>query len=44
VAAGQGLCPSALDLLGRALNGDVSPLLTAEDVEEIIVLAAPART
>jgi dTDP-4-amino-4,6-dideoxygalactose transaminase len=30
------MCPRTLDLLGRALNLDVSPLLTDEDVEEII--------
>ena len=30
------MCPRTLDLLGRALNLDVSPLLTDEAVEEII--------
>jgi dTDP-4-amino-4,6-dideoxygalactose transaminase len=29
-------CPRSLDLLGRAIHLDVSPLLTNEDVEELI--------
>ena len=44
MAAGQGLCPSALDLLGRALNVDVSTRLADEDVEALILMAAPAHT
>jgi dTDP-4-amino-4,6-dideoxygalactose transaminase len=36
VTYSQDMCPRTLDLLGRALNLDVSPLLTDEDVEEII--------
>ena len=30
------MCPRSLDLLGRAVHLDVSPLLTNEDVEETI--------
>jgi len=30
------MCPRTLDLLGRAINLDVSPLLTNQDVEEVI--------
>jgi dTDP-4-amino-4,6-dideoxygalactose transaminase len=30
------MCPRSLDLLGRAVHLDVSPLLTNEDVEEMI--------
>lgn len=30
------MCPRSLDLLGRAVHMDVSPLLTNEDVEEMI--------
>ena len=36
VSYSKDMCPRTLDLLGRALNFDVSPLLTDEDVEEII--------
>jgi dTDP-4-amino-4,6-dideoxygalactose transaminase len=36
VTYGKDMCPRTLDLLGRALNLDVSPLLTDADVEEII--------
>ena len=31
-----GMCPRTLDLLGRAVHLDVSPLLTNADVEEIV--------
>jgi hypothetical protein len=30
------MCPRSLDLLGRAVHLNVSPLLTNEDVEETI--------
>ena len=30
------MCPRSLDLLGRAVHLDVSPLLTNEDVEETV--------
>ncbi|MBX2999668.1 MAG: DegT/DnrJ/EryC1/StrS family aminotransferase [Caldilineaceae bacterium] len=30
------MCPRSLDLLGRAIHLDISPLLTNEDVEEMI--------
>jgi hypothetical protein len=30
------MCPRTLDLLGRALNLNVSPLLTDEDVADMI--------
>ena len=30
------MCPRSLDLLGRSVHLDVSPLLTNEDVEETI--------
>jgi hypothetical protein len=30
------MCPRTLDLLGRAAHIDVSPLLSDEDVEQII--------
>ncbi|NLF02246.1 MAG: glutamine--scyllo-inositol aminotransferase, partial [Anaerolineales bacterium] len=30
------MCPRTLDLLGRAVHLDVSPLLTNEDVEETV--------
>ena len=29
-------CPRTLDLLGRAIHLDVNPLLTNEDIEEIV--------
>ena len=32
----QDLCPRSLDLLGRAVHLDVSPLLTNEDIEETL--------
>ena len=32
----QDMCPRSLDLLGRAVHLDVSPLLTNEDVEEAL--------
>ncbi len=32
----QDMCPRSLDLLGRAVHLDVSPLLTNEDVEETV--------
>jgi hypothetical protein len=44
MAASQGMCTPTLDLLGRALNVDVSTLLADEDVEAIILMAAPAHT
>ncbi|MDB5056844.1 MAG: Glutamine--scyllo-inositol transaminase [Chloroflexi bacterium] len=36
VTYSKDMCPHTLDLLGRALNIDVSPLLTDEDVEQTI--------
>jgi 8-amino-3,8-dideoxy-alpha-D-manno-octulosonate transaminase len=36
VSYSKDMCPRTLDLLGRALNIDVSPLLTDEDVEQTI--------
>ena len=36
IAYSRDMCPRSLDLLGRAVHLDVSPLLTNEDVEETI--------